>query len=190
MRPQSTQYGLPLFLEDTTGVLVKTTFTDLYDRLQLALTAVPGSGPNNLRLALTLCAGRKAKAVPDCVIDLPQRFDRATLSYGAGPAIPIESYLRTVKGLSSRSPNRRFTASDSESYTWSMTQSNPRDPSTIVWACTNSQGAFVAEYTVNDTQVTGSTCAAVLTIEEAFNSMVLELLTTLTIVRYIAQNAL
>ncbi|KAG9006484.1 hypothetical protein FRB95_008949 [Tulasnella sp. JGI-2019a] len=189
MRPQSTQYGLPLFLEDASGLLVKTTFTDLHDRLQLVLKATSASGPNQLQLALSLSTSRNAKSSPDCIIDLPQRLERGTLSYGAGPALSIESYLRRVSGLSSRSPNRRFTASDSHNYTWSMTQSNPRDSSTISWVCTNSQGAVVAEYATNDPEVTGSRCAAVLTIEEAQNSMVLELLTTLTIVRYIAQTS-
>jgi hypothetical protein len=52
------------------------------------------------------------------------------------------------------------------------------------------RGAVVAEYANNDREMTGSKCAAMLTVEEPFSWMVLELLTTLIVVRYIAKNKL
>ncbi|KAG9041575.1 hypothetical protein FS837_012077 [Tulasnella sp. UAMH 9824] len=191
MRPQSTQYGLPLILEDLSGQVNKpTAYTDLYDRLRI--TCTPSSSSKDL-LQLSFKLGSNGRAGADAVIDIPlKKFEGATISYAGGATpIPVEAYLRKVKGLSSRSPCRRFTASDSHSYTWSLVQSNPKDKSTQAWTCTQADSsAVVAEYTVNDSNVTGSTSAAVLTVEEHCSGIVLELLTTLTLVRHIAANKL
>ncbi|KAG8905291.1 hypothetical protein FRB99_000264 [Tulasnella sp. 403] len=184
MRPRSTQYGLPLFLEDATGnPMGPTNFVDLYDRLQITMSTLPSTYPDRALLALRFVNGRQVSGVPDCVVDLPKRVEQATVSYNGGQSIPVESYLRRIKGLSSRSPSRKFTASDSHSYTWSL---NQQDKSTMTWVCTNSQGAVVAEYASNDQAITGSKCAAVLTVEEAWSAIVLELLATLTLCRHIA----
>jgi len=190
MRPQSTQYGLPLFLEDSTGsVMAPTKFSDLYDRLQLSCS--PSRRSNQYTDLTIRCSS--GRSTVDCILTLPppgKSLEGAMVSYSGAASIPAESYLRKVKGLSSRSPSRRFTASDAQTYTWSFTQSNLKDASTIVWMCHNSQGSVVAEYAVNDRALTGSQCAAILTVEEAWSSIVLELLTTLILVRHISAQKL
>jgi len=189
MRPQSTQFGLPLFLEDSTGdFTVPTSFRDLYDRLHLSSTPLPASqSPKGFTNLLVRCSGRQTA---DCLLTLPsssKSSDGAMVSYAGGARIPVDSYLRKIKGLSSRSVSRRFTASDAQTYTWSLTQSNPKDSSTIVWMCHDSQMNVVAEYGRNDPSVTGSECAATLTVEEAWSSIVLELLTTLILIRHVTK---
>ena len=225
MRPQSTQFGLPLFLEDSTGdFTVPTSFRDLYDRLHLSSTPLPASqSPKGFTNLLVRCSGRQTA---DCLLTLPsssKSSDGAMVSYAGGARIPVESYLRKIKGLrfvvndypgnskadehqfSSRSVSRRFTASDAQTYTWSLTQSNPKGSSTIVWMCHDSQMNVVAEYGRNDPSVTGSECAATLTVEEAWSSIVLgmshpltllcsdthqypaELLTTLILIRHVTK---
>ena len=83
MRPQSTQYGLPLFLEDSTGSFSShSTFTDLYDRLRISLSPRGGS-------LLLRSPGL------ECLLDL----QNSSISYANGAPIPIDSYLRRVKGL-------------------------------------------------------------------------------------------
>ena len=99
MRPQSTQYGLPLILEDLSGQVNKpTAYTDLYDRLRI--TCTPSSSSKDL-LQLAFKLGSNGRAGADAVIDIPlKKFEGATISYAGGATpIPVEAYLRKVKGL-------------------------------------------------------------------------------------------
>lgn len=49
---------------------------------------------------------------------------------------------------------------------------SPRESKTASWTCVaDATGDVVAEYTINDREVTGSSCAAMLTIEEQWSWM-------------------
>lgn len=102
-RPQSTQYGLPLFLEDLTGSVAQSAFTDLYDRLSVSLNPTAASRPDlgHLQLAIRMSPGRPGSPdIPDCVVDLPhvKQWDQARVRYSGAQTMAVESYLRKVKG--------------------------------------------------------------------------------------------
>ncbi|KAG8935611.1 hypothetical protein FRC02_007322 [Tulasnella sp. 418] len=182
----STQYGLPLFLEDATGIITRTEFSDLYDRIHISIAP---SSSSTARVAIR----SSARSCADCIIDLPQRIDSksASITFAGSQTIPIENYLKRVRGAPAYSPARKFVASDSQSYTWAQSPSASPDPCTSTWTCKNEvTGQVIADYSFNDATITGSKCAAILTVEEGWNCLLVELLATLTIVRHIAKNKL
>ncbi|GJE92833.1 hypothetical protein PsYK624_089910 [Phanerochaete sordida] len=185
----STVKGLDLFFEDTTGDVALTDFIEYYNRAAF-----------QVRLH-----ERRAERVTYAVCDTMSAAGRvafgptlATLVFGAGnalgsvqfqgkPELAMEQFL--AKGASSTT--RRFVGSDGQAYTWTFVSGAESEE----WACT-ANGVEVAAYdtenqaTRNPQDANRRGSGKQLWINENFQQLAGELITSLIIMRHIRKYGL
>lgn len=109
-----------------------------------------------------------------------------TIVFESRSPMAMSEYLRRVSLLSS-SKSRKFLASDGEEYQWSWRSTKGHE-----WTCTGQGQQLIATYTL---KVVGepdyiSSSGCVLTIDEAYPHLAVEILATLTIMRHIVAHNL
>ncbi|KAI0088092.1 hypothetical protein BDY19DRAFT_209473 [Irpex rosettiformis] len=180
----STVYGMPFHLEDTTGNVFDSSFTDLYQRMSFTVRATMRSPERTAVMVHNASsgAGHGGLMVPVASFDFGANNALGTVKIGHGEIMEIEKYL--VKVSRNNSMIRKFTASDAQAYTW--TYNGTED---VEWTCTNSRGYAVASYSLKSehepTYEHSSGC--MLYVEEAYAHIAGELLASLTIMRHIAK---
>ncbi|KAH7922882.1 hypothetical protein BV22DRAFT_1016424 [Leucogyrophana mollusca] len=191
---------MPYVLEDRTGVMAMSDFDDIYDRLFLRVTPHPHppDGNNNVWAIYTM--GRRSSRHNDA-----RHLDRhpsVILEFATGPggglgtvhfvqppaaslSIPMSRYLRKT-ALFGGSLYRKFTGSDGQEYRWLYKGMDGHE-----WTCLTGENFLVAHYNLRSSNmpafnVSGNT----LTINEAFAHLSIDIMASLTIMRYIAEHNL
>ncbi|KAK0455633.1 uncharacterized protein EV420DRAFT_1272137 [Desarmillaria tabescens] len=184
---------LPYILEDRTGANTGSDFDDIYDRLFFRVARSP-SQTATMIYNMHRRASRHRDSLPftqDPIVVLDFLHDESlgTVSF-IRPAGRISQamskYLRKTS-LFASSLSRKFTGSDGREYRWSYRSVDGQE-----WTCTTgAENYLVAHYDLKkpDVRVYGVS-GHTLTIYEAFVHMAVELMTSLTIMRHIAQHNL
>ncbi|CDO76049.1 hypothetical protein BN946_scf184696.g1 [Trametes cinnabarina] len=174
-----TNFGLPYFLQDTTGRITGSEFVDLHDRMRLSLRQTLRDAH---RVAYVIYDTSARLLVPLATLDFGPNNALGTIKIGDGEHIPMGQYLaRSGSGKS-----RKFRASDGQDYRWTLQSDGD-------WQCTNARSGYhIATYSMKpagEPQYTSSS-GCMLTVEEAYPHLVGELLASLTIMRHIEQHNL
>ncbi|EIM80982.1 uncharacterized protein STEHIDRAFT_172050 [Stereum hirsutum FP-91666 SS1] len=194
--------GIPYFLEDKTGLLTSSDFTDVNDRMRLTLRCTLKDSTRSAYMihssssrvpAAALDFGSKGElgtvtinvsALSGVGGGRPHGVGRASLS--AGKTRSMKEWLVKVNPFGS-STFRKFVASDGQTYTW-----NWRSRENFEWTCLNSSNYLVAYYSlkVPGEPVYPGSSGCMLTVDESYPHLAVELLASLIIMRHIAQHDL
>ncbi|KAI0084200.1 hypothetical protein BDY19DRAFT_973641 [Irpex rosettiformis] len=193
--------SLPYFLEDRTGIVSRTTFDDIYDRLFLSID--PSSSSSTVTISSSprrasshtdstqprrLSSYAKEADSPSTAVTLHfgQRGTLGSVVFPDESVVPMASWLKKT-GLFSGSLSRKFTASDGEEYRWVYQSATEHE-----WTLIHTQSNLtVAHYIPKPPHKTAyGTSGNVLTIYEVCGGVAVEILASLTVMRYIAANGL
>ncbi|KAH9887657.1 hypothetical protein C8Q73DRAFT_794661 [Cubamyces lactineus] len=185
--------SLPYFLEDRTGQHTGTDLDEIYDRLFLHVARAP---PNQTRdpSGLTLLmydTGRRSSSrrhsrpsvrEPSVILDFGANGALGTISFpGSSVSLPMSQYLRKTS-MFAGSLSRKFTGSNGEDYRWIY-----RGVKEHEWLCVDSRDYVVAQYTLKPPEKPAyNTSGNILTIDEPFAHLALEIVAALTIMRHLA----
>ncbi|EMD33839.1 hypothetical protein CERSUDRAFT_117905 [Gelatoporia subvermispora B] len=181
-----TKFGMPLFLEDKSGSLTGSEYTDLYNRARLVLRCTLRTPARAAYMVYDLAERadpRSGLPVPAACLDFGPADALGSVKIRDGEHVPMGQYLTKLSPLGS-SKNRKFVASDGQEYRWAH-QAGQDDE----WVCRNASNYHIASYTLKaagEPKYTGSSGCA-LTIEEDYAHLAPELLASLTIMRHIAK---
>ncbi|OCH89060.1 hypothetical protein OBBRIDRAFT_42684 [Obba rivulosa] len=181
----STKFGMPIFLEDKTGDIAGSEFTDIYNRARLVLRCTLRNAARAAYMVYDLSErvdSRSGLPVPAACLDFGANNALGSVKIRGGEYVPMSQYLSKLSPLGS-SKARKFTASDGQEYRWTY-QSGKEDE----W-CKNASNYHIASYVLKpagEPQYSGSS-GCTLTIEEDFTHLAAELLASLTIMRHIAK---
>jgi hypothetical protein len=94
-----TSYGMPYFLEDKSGNLTGSEFTDIHDRMRLSLRCTVSDAMHTAYMifdksSTTTCHGYSLLA-----LDFGPDNALGTVSFGAGTHMPMKQYLVKSSGL-------------------------------------------------------------------------------------------
>ncbi|KAI0633500.1 hypothetical protein C8Q77DRAFT_1157705 [Trametes polyzona] len=182
-----TNFGMPYFLEDTTGRITGSEFVDLHNRMHLSLKQTLLDAHHAAYVIYDLSsrqsgASRGGLLVPLATLDFAANNALGTIKIGDGEHIQMGQYLTKSGG----SKSRKFRASDGQDYRWTL-QSNGE------WQCTNARSGYhIATYSMKppgEPQYPGSS-GCMLTVEEAYPHLAGELLASLVIMRHIERHNL
>jgi hypothetical protein len=165
-------FGLPLWLQDDTGDMTDTVFSEFYDRVTLSLHQSINRPDHS---AIVLALNRHNLAA---VMDFGPKHSLGNITFPPASAIPMDDFLRPTRKAGS-SLSRHFAASDGQQYFWDYRQDRTE------WICTNKQGYIIASYSITDLE-DGSPSAASLYVTETSCHLVVELIASLTVMRHIA----
>ncbi|KAI6040218.1 hypothetical protein EDC04DRAFT_1522990 [Pisolithus marmoratus] len=178
----TTTYGMPYILEDKTGELTGSDFIDINDRLRLRLRCTAQAATHTAYMIHNVTHGHE-REVSRALVALAFGPDHSlgTITFESRSPVAMGEYLRRVSPLAS-SKSRKFLASDGEVYRWSWRSTKGHE-----WTCTHQNQQLVASYSL---KVVGepdyiSSSGCVLTIDEAYPHLAVEILATLTIMRHI-----
>ncbi|KAI0674884.1 hypothetical protein C8Q78DRAFT_1066791 [Trametes maxima] len=180
-----TTFGLPYFLEDTTGRITGSEFVDLHNRMHLSIKQTLRDAHHSAYVIYDHSRSSGASRglfLPLATLDFGAHNALGTIKVGDGEHIQMGQYL--AKSGSSKS--RKFRASDGQDYRWTLQADGD-------WQCTNARSGYhIATYSMKpagEPQYSGSS-GCMLTVEEAYPHLVGELLASLTIMRHIEQHNL
>ncbi|KAI6096750.1 hypothetical protein F5141DRAFT_1190974 [Pisolithus sp. B1] len=179
---------MPFTFEDRTGNLHSSDFDDIYDRMFLRVTPyshAASGNKNTLAVYVMGCRSTRRKDTrhlerhPSVVLEFGEtRPGLGTIRFPQSPSssisIPMHTYLRKTTFFGG-SLSRKFKASDGRHE----------------WTCLSEEGYMVAHYDLRPScmaayGVSGNT----LTIHEAYSNLCVDILASLTIMRYIAEHQL
>ncbi|KAI0708932.1 hypothetical protein C8T65DRAFT_204179 [Cerioporus squamosus] len=184
-----TNFGLPYFLEDTTGKITGSDFVDLHTRMHLSLKQTLRDAHHTAYIIYDLSSrssgARGGLLVPLATLDFGPNNALGTVKIGDGDHVQMGHYLTRVAGVSG-SKSRKFKAADGQEYRWTLQADGE-------WQCTNAKNNYhVATYSMKpagEPQYSSSS-GCMLTVEEAYPHLVGELLASLVIMRHIEQHNL
>ncbi|KAI0332283.1 hypothetical protein GY45DRAFT_1274109 [Cubamyces sp. BRFM 1775] len=175
-------FGLPFFLEDTTGRITGSEFVDLHNRMHLCLRQTLRDAHRVAYVIYDLSSRQSSRAL--ATLDFGANNALGTIKIGDAEHIQMGQYLAKSGRYVSKS--RKFRASDGQDYRWTL-QSNGE------WQCTNARSGYhIATYSMKpagEPHYSGSS-GCMLTVEEAYPHLVGELLASLTIMRHIEEHNL
>lgn len=172
---------MPYLLEDKTGKLTGSHFVDINDRLRLTLRCTTREATHTTYIIYTTTAGTD----PVVTLSFGSNNSLGTITFGSGPQVPMNSFLEPSPNENAKS--RKFIGSDGQQYRWSWRTTQSEE-----WTCTNTGNQQVASYSL---KVPGEpeydhSSGCVLTIEEAYPHLAVEMLASLTIMRHIVAHDL
>ncbi|TFK31856.1 hypothetical protein BDQ12DRAFT_659952 [Crucibulum laeve] len=186
------QRALPFILEDRTGSNSNSDFDDMYDRMFYHIARSPGR-TTTLIYEMPIRSSRHRRNLPldrEPIVHLEFLPDESlgNISFMKAPyqtTIPMSRYLRKTTIFGS-SLSRKFVGSDGREYRWSY-----RSVAGQEWSCTTVENYLVAHYDLKPSNVrmydvSGNN----LTIYEPFAHLAVEIISTLIIMRHIAQHNL
>lgn len=190
---------MPFTFEDRTGDLHSSDFDDIYDRMFLRITPYSHAAHGNKNTWAIYVMGcrstrrkdtRHLERHPSVVLEFSEtRPGLGTIRFTQSPSsnisIPMHTYLRKTTFFGG-SLSRKFKASDGREFKWQHKSIDGHE-----WACFSGEGYMVAHYDLRPScmavyGVSGNT----LTIHEAYSNLCVDILASLTIMRYIAEHGL
>jgi hypothetical protein len=185
---------LPYTLEDRTGLAMSSDFDDIYDRLFLRVSQGPQpQRDTTLIYNMTRRSSRHRDSLPlqrdpSVALEFGPNGTLGNVTFMQRPSkisIPMARYLRKTS-IFGGSLSRKFVASDGREYKWSYRTVQGQE-----WSCTSEENYLVAHYDLKPPEARAyGVSGNILTIYEPFCSLAIELLASLTIMRFIAQNNL
>ncbi|KAH9936774.1 uncharacterized protein BXZ73DRAFT_89296 [Epithele typhae] len=184
--------NLPFHLEDRTGDFMGSDFDEIYDRLFLTVSRPTPSHPDAETTLLVYDTGRRSSSrrqahaprdvQPTVVLEFGVGGALGTITFvRSGSGVPMSHFLRRTS-MFSGSLSRKFTASNGEEYRWIHRAVKDQE-----WACVDSHDYVVAHYNLRPPEKPAyNTSGNLLTIYEPFTHLAVEILATLTIMRYLA----
>ncbi|TFK53810.1 hypothetical protein OE88DRAFT_1284268 [Heliocybe sulcata] len=175
-------YGLPYFLEDKTGSLSGSEYVDIHDRMRLSIRCTVRDSQRCAFMIYNISPSVGGLLKPGAALDFGPNNALGTVAIGSGSHIPMSRYLMKVSPLGSPL-TRKFIASDGQEYRWSWVEGDNCE-----WICQNVKNYIVACYNLKLAEEPhySSSSGCMLTVEEAYSHLAVELLASLTIMRYIA----
>ncbi|KAF8814821.1 hypothetical protein BYT27DRAFT_7205799 [Phlegmacium glaucopus] len=183
-RPLESRWFIPFFLEDSSGRLTRSKFTDLYDRMKLYYGPVIGYTNTTYGVFDESPDGTRDDVTP-IVLQFGADNSLGTITIGSGNEMAMENYLSRVT-IFANSKCRHFVASDGYRYRWRYRYASDQE-----WACTDSNGEVVSYYSLKlagEPPYMSSGC--MLTVEEDYGHLACEMLATCMIMRHIAAHNL
>lgn len=180
-----TKFGLPFFLEDKTGRLTGSDFNDLHDRMKLLYRPRSRDPSRGIYDIYDASSGRSdSYETPVVTLTFGSDNSLGTIKFAQDSrAREMGRYLSQVNTLGG-SRLRRFFASDGNEYRWGWRLAEGDE-----WTCTNSKGEIISNYNLKSpgepTYVHSSGC--MLTVDESFRHLAVEMLATVMIMRHIAK---
>ncbi|KAI0751844.1 hypothetical protein C8Q80DRAFT_1099033 [Daedaleopsis nitida] len=185
--------ALPYYLEDRTGQYTGSDFDELYDRLFLRVARPPPSQAahfpdttlmvyNTGRRSSSQRHSRPPQRDPAVILEFGPNGGLGTVSFvKAGMSMPMGQYLKKTS-MFAGSLSRKFVASNGEEYRWLHRAVKDHE-----WSCVDSRDYVVAHYNLKPPEKPAYTASGnILTIYEPFGHLAVEILATLTIMRYLA----
>ncbi|TFL05621.1 hypothetical protein BDV98DRAFT_560334 [Pterulicium gracile] len=192
---------LPYLFEDRTGHSTASDWDDIYDRLYLRVAPCPTTLNVTNVYTMNQRASRHRDTVPfdrtpSVILDFNRKGgEYATVSFvqkqgpraGSVSTVPLSKYLRKTS-MFGGSLSRKFTASDGQEYRWAFRGG----VSGREWTCTRSDSYLVAHFDLKppNTRTYGLSSGNSLTVYEHYASLSIELLASLTLMRYIQEHNL
>ncbi|EPQ59839.1 hypothetical protein GLOTRDRAFT_33719 [Gloeophyllum trabeum ATCC 11539] len=188
----STTKGLPYILEDRTGSLTATDFDDIYDRLFLRVAHTPQGLPAVYDMGRRSASSRADdrrhfRYTPSVVMHFGDGSGAlGSVAFVDPPAsLPMGKYLRRASFLGG-SLSRKFKASDGQEYKWSYRIVEGQE-----WTCTSADNVLVAHYNLRPPRKPAyGSSGNILTIYDEYAHLALEIVASLTIMRYIKKHNL
>ncbi|RDX48508.1 hypothetical protein K466DRAFT_308161 [Polyporus arcularius HHB13444] len=188
--------ALPFYLEDRSGQYTGSDFDEIYDRLFLRVARPSPAQSAHFPAESTLMVyntGRRSSSQrhsrppqrePAVVLEFGPNGALGTVSFvQSGVSMPMGQYLRKTS-MFAGSLSRKFAAANGEEYRWIHRAVKGHE-----WSCVDSRDYIVAHYSLKPPEKPAyNTSGNMLTIYEPFTHLALEILTTLTIMRYLAAN--
>lgn len=183
--------GMPYFLEASSGDILNTDYTELYKRMNYRIRCTHRD-PNLGRAAYMITemsapstAGRPGVAAPFAALDFIADDQLGTVKVGSGEQMPMDQYLAKVSRNDSLT--RKYKATDGQEYIWTYHTEGDCD-----WTCSNTKGYQVAAYDSSRMVRDASPQSASrhIYIEEGFQHLAGDLVTSLTIMRFIRKHGL
>ncbi|KAI0352462.1 hypothetical protein OH77DRAFT_1428489 [Trametes cingulata] len=187
--------SLPYFLEDRTGHYTGSDFDEIYDRLFLRVARPPPHQAAHFAETTLMVydTGRRSSSrrhsrppprEPSVILEFGQNGTLGTISFvGSCVSMPMSQYLRKTS-MFAGSLSRKFTGSNGEDYRWIYRGMQEHE-----WSCVDSRDYVVAHYTLKPPEKPAyNTSGNMLTIYEPFTHLSVEILASLTIMRYLAAN--
>ncbi|KIM53848.1 hypothetical protein SCLCIDRAFT_138116 [Scleroderma citrinum Foug A] len=187
---------MPYTFEDRTGDIKDSDFDDIYDRMFLRVASYPHASPGRATtLALYVMARRSTRhrdvrhleRQPSVILEFGEaHLGLGTIHFTQSPSstvsIPMNNYLKKTT-LFGGSLSRKFRASDGREYRWQYQSVDGHE-----WTCLSEEGYIVAHYDLRPPNiavygVSGNT----FTVHDAYSSLCVDILASLTIMRYIAK---
>ncbi|KAI0319118.1 hypothetical protein OF83DRAFT_852434 [Amylostereum chailletii] len=178
--------GMPFFLEDISGSLNGSDFVDLHDRMRLSVRCTLRDATHTSYMIYDLMSPDPRRLVqPAAALDYGANHALGTVVIGSRAGVRMDQYLvKTSRFGSSRT--RKFVASDGQQYVWSW-----RSREDFEWTCLNSNNYLVAYYNLKipgEHYTKSSGC--MLTVDESYPHLAVELLASLLVMRHIAEHNL
>lgn len=185
----------PYILEDRSALYNASDFDDIYDRLFLRIAESSREAGKSVlsiydmgRRSSRRQDSRHLDRQPSVILEFGHNGALGTIHFIQRPAttsMTMHQYLRKTT-IFGGSLSRRFKGSDGHEYRWSHRTVQGQE-----WSCFTSDNNLVAHYSLKPPDVpafyvSGNT----LTIHESLSYMAIEILTSLTIMRHIAQHNL
>ncbi|ETW81206.1 hypothetical protein HETIRDRAFT_419117 [Heterobasidion irregulare TC 32-1] len=179
--------GMPYFLEDKSGTLLGSEFVDVNDRMRLGFRCTLRDVHRTAYMIYDLTMpSQGAYSFPVATLDYGANNALGTVIFSGRGSMPMSQYLSKMSPFGS-SKNRKFIASDGQEYRWSW-----RGRENFEWMCLNASGYLVAYYNLKlagEPPYPGSS-GCMLTVDESYPHLAVELLTSLLIMRHIAEHNL
>ncbi|KAI0743653.1 hypothetical protein C8Q80DRAFT_1182619 [Daedaleopsis nitida] len=184
-----TNFGMPYFLEDTTGQLTGSDFVDLHNRMHLSLKQTLRDAHRSAYIIYDFSrsgGGRGGLLVPLATLDFGPHNALGSIKVGDSDHVLMANYLVKSPGHNGNAKSRRFKANDGQEYRWTLQADGE-------WQCTNAKSNYhVATYSMKppgEPQYSSSS-GCMLTVEEAYPHLVGELLASLIVMRHIEKHNL
>ncbi|THH08291.1 hypothetical protein EW146_g9041 [Bondarzewia mesenterica] len=181
------------FFEDRSGLVANSDFDEVYDRMFLRVSSTPQRTQNAGYMIYDM--GHRSTShgdrhhyyrEPAIILDFGPNGALGTMWFTRNSSsVPMHQYLRKVSFFGG-TLFRKFKASDGKEYRWGHRMVADQE-----WTCLDADNILVAHYNLKppDRPAYG-TSGNVLTIYETFVHLSIELLTSLCIMRHIAQHNL
>ncbi|TFK61900.1 hypothetical protein BDN72DRAFT_419925 [Pluteus cervinus] len=191
-----TSYGMAYFLEDKTGLLTGSEYTDIHDRMKLVYRCTAKDSTHTAYMIYNLSdtsTSRGSSTRPVIALDFGAGNSLGVISFGLGSGsgeelkqVQMKKYLTKLSTLGS-SKVRKFTGANGKEYTWRWKVKEDQE-----WACTDAEGTLIAYYSL---KLAGEpdyphSSGCMLTVEEPYADLASEMLASLMIMRHIAAHNL
>ncbi|KII89241.1 hypothetical protein PLICRDRAFT_175456 [Plicaturopsis crispa FD-325 SS-3] len=182
----------PYVLEDKTGSFANSDWDEIYDRIFLRVSRSPQVTDRPLYMIHDM--GRRSSRVgdarhltrsPSVIMDFTPNETIGIVHFiqqSRTVSLPIHRYLRKTSMFGS-SLSRKFQASDGREYRWCRKITEGQE-----WSCISADNHNIAHYDFKPPHVPAfGSSGNMLTIQEPFKYLTVELLASLTMMRHIEQ---
>lgn len=187
--PKMMNRDIPYILEDRTGSHTASDFDDVYDRIFFRVAPSPRKSDEGSLMIYDIGSRSSSQGrqfhhsrKPCVILQFGPNRALGTISFVKVLTLPMNQYLKKTS-LFGGSLSRKFRASDRQEYRWTHRTVEGQE-----WSCLNSDHQIIAHYDLRPPdRIALGTSGNMLTISTPYTHLTLELLSSLTIMRHIAE---